>query len=56
VLPQAEELWPLLKRKLDRSLARHTETRIPVVPIVDEATRMAHEFGRGNTVIALSSK
>ena len=51
----AEELWPLLERKLDRALSKQTERRIPVVPILDEATQMAHEFGRGNTVIALSS-
>jgi uncharacterized membrane protein YheB (UPF0754 family) len=51
----AEELWPVLERKLDRALSKQTETRIPVVPILDEATQMAHEFGRGNTVIALSS-
>jgi uncharacterized membrane protein YheB (UPF0754 family) len=51
----AEELWPLLERKLDRALGQQTETRIPVVPILDEATQMAHQFGRGNTVIALSS-
>jgi hypothetical protein len=50
----AEELWPLLERKLDRALSKQTETRIPVVPILDEATQMAYEFGRGNTVIALS--
>lgn len=51
----AEELWPLLERKLDRALSKQAEARIPVVPILDEATQMAHEFGRGNTVIALSS-
>jgi hypothetical protein len=51
----ADELWPLLERKLDRALAKQTETRIPVVPIVDEATRMAQEYGRGTTVIALTS-
>lgn len=36
----ADELWPLLERKLDRALAKQTETRIPVVPITDEAMRM----------------
>jgi hypothetical protein len=51
----AEELWPLLERKLDRALSKQTERRIPVVPILDEATQMAREFGRGNTVIALRS-
>jgi hypothetical protein len=52
----AEQLWPLLERKLDRALAKRTETRIPVVPVIDEATRMAQEYGRGNTVIALTSQ
>jgi len=52
----ADELWPLLERKLDRALAKRTETRIPVVPVIDEAMRMAQEYGRGNTVIALTSQ
>ena len=50
----ADELWPLLERKLDRALAKRTETRIPVVPVIDEAMRMAQEYRRGNTVIALT--
>jgi predicted ATP-dependent endonuclease of OLD family len=49
----ADELWPVLERKLERALGRKTETRIAAVPIIDEATRLAQQFARGNTVIAL---
>jgi hypothetical protein len=42
-----------LERKLERALARKTETRIAAVPIIDDATRLAQQFARGNTVITL---
>ncbi|MDQ3381499.1 MAG: hypothetical protein M3546_14485 [Actinomycetota bacterium] len=42
----ADELRPLLERKLDRALTKQTETRIPVVPITDEAMRMAQARAR----------
>ncbi|HET8895297.1 MAG TPA: hypothetical protein VFM96_14490 [Gaiellaceae bacterium] len=50
----AEALWPALERRLDAALANKTETRIPVVRVIDEAQAIAQEFGRGNTVIALT--
>jgi hypothetical protein len=47
----ADELWPPLERKLDRALAKRTETRIPAVPVIDEATRMAQEYGRADIAV-----
>lgn len=50
----ADELWPVLKRKVERAQARRAETRIPIVRVLDRATDLAHELPRGDVVIALT--
>jgi hypothetical protein len=47
------KLWPTLERRITRALEYQREDEIPLVAVLYEATRLAQEFGRGNTVIAL---
>lgn len=49
----ADELWPVLQRKIERAQQRKTETRIPIVRILDRATDLARELPRRNMVIPL---
>lgn len=55
-LELADELWPLLERRLDRARAGADGRRIPIVRILDRALALAHEFGRGRIVLALESQ
>jgi hypothetical protein len=52
----ADELWPVLERKISRALERKTDRRIPIVRIVDTALSLAHEYPRRNLVISLEPK
>lgn len=49
----AEELWPLLERRIVRGIEKHTEKRIPIVRVLDEAISLAYEFPRRGLVIRL---
>jgi hypothetical protein len=49
----ADELWPVLERKIEVALARGTERRIPIVRVVHQAYALATELPRRNLVIAL---
>jgi hypothetical protein len=52
-LDLADALWPVLEAKVDRALTRGTETRIPIVRVLDRATDIAHEYPRRGVVIPL---
>jgi hypothetical protein len=52
----AEALWPVLEGKIQRAVSRGTETRIPVVAVVDRAVALAHEYPRQNVVIGLGPR
>jgi hypothetical protein len=49
----AEPLWPKLERRLARAQARGTETKIPVVHVIDRAIQLAHEWEGATYVMAL---
>ena len=49
----AEELWPVLEKKISRAQAKKTERRIPVVRAVDLATDLARALPRKNLVMLL---
>jgi hypothetical protein len=49
----ADELWPVLDAKITKAEKRGTETRIPIVRVVDRATDLARELPRRNIVIPL---
>jgi hypothetical protein len=49
----ADELWPLLERKIRRAMGTRTEARIPIVRVLDRATHLAREMPRRNFVIPL---
>jgi hypothetical protein len=49
----ADELWPVLERKIERALAAGTDQRIPIVRVVHRAHALAHEFPRRNFGIML---
>jgi hypothetical protein len=49
----AQELWPILERKLARAEQAKTETKIPVVRVLDRALELAQEFPRRGLVIGL---
>lgn len=51
----AEELWPVLERRVVRTIGNHTEKRIPVVRVLDEAIALAYEFPRRGLVIRLDN-
>jgi hypothetical protein len=52
-LDLADALWPVLVAKVDRALARNTETQIPIVRVLDRAIAIAHEYPRRGVVIPL---
>jgi len=52
----AEELWPVLEKKLERSDARGTAHRIPIVKTLDRAIELAHAWPRANVVIPLQDR
>lgn len=52
----ADELWPVLERKIERAEERGTKLRIPVVRRVQEALDLAHEWPRGRLVIPLHER
>lgn len=52
-LDLADELWPLLERRLVRSRESPNLRRIPIVRVLDRALELAHQFGRGRVVLAL---
>ncbi len=52
----ALSLWPVLERKIKRAERRKTETRIPIVAVLDEAIQLAHELPRRNLVIDLEDR
>jgi hypothetical protein len=47
----AEELRPVLERKLERARARDTLERMPLVRVLDRALDLAYEYPRRNLVI-----
>jgi hypothetical protein len=49
----ADLLWPVLERRITQGIARETESRIPIVRILDEAVALAYEFPRQGLVIRL---
>jgi hypothetical protein len=49
----ADELWPVLERKIERSIAAGTAERIPIVRVIHRAYALAQEFPRRNFGIAL---
>jgi hypothetical protein len=49
----AEELWPVLHRRIRRAERHGTEHNIPVVRVLDRATDLARELPRRNLVISL---
>lgn len=52
----ADELWPVLERRIERALEAKTERQIPIVRVIDRAVELAHEFPRRNLVIALEHR
>ena len=52
-LDLADELWPVLERKIRRAEQSKTEGRIPIVRVLDRATDLARELPRRNVVIPL---
>jgi hypothetical protein len=52
----ASALWPVLERKMEVGLTQELGDEIPVVRVIYEAEAMAHEYGRGNTVIGLTPR
>lgn len=55
-LDLADELWPLLERRLERARSGSDGRRIPIVRVLDRALKLAHEFGRGRVVLALEPR
>lgn len=55
-LDLADELWPLLERRLERVRTGADGRRIPIVRVLDHALELAHEFGRGRIVLALEPR
>ena len=49
----ADALWPTLESKIKAAVRRKTDGRIPVVQVLDEALRLAHEYPRRNLVLSL---
>lgn len=49
----ADALWPALQMKIARAEQHGTESRIPVVRVLDRAIELAHELPRHNVVIPL---
>ena len=49
----ADQLWPVLERKIELALSRDTHDRIPVVSILYQALTLAEEFNRGRYVLSL---
>jgi hypothetical protein len=49
----AQALWPVLLAKIKRAQRTDTAGRIPIVRVLDEATRLANEFPPSGVVIAL---
>lgn len=49
----AEELWPVLERRIVRAIGNETEDRIPVARVLNEAIALAYEFPRRGLVIRL---
>jgi uncharacterized membrane protein YheB (UPF0754 family) len=52
----ADELWPVLERRLRESQRRATERRIPIVRVLDHAIRLAHEYPRRGLVLSLDER
>jgi hypothetical protein len=52
----ANELWPVLERRIRRAERNKTEGRIPIVRVLDRAIRIAHELPRGKVVIPLQPR
>jgi hypothetical protein len=50
----AEELRPVLERKLLRARSRNTLDKIPLVRVLDRATSLAYEYPRRSLVIGLT--
>jgi hypothetical protein len=49
----AEEVWPLLERRIVNAMAKNTEKRIPIVRVLDEAIALAYEFPRRGLVLRI---
>jgi hypothetical protein len=52
----AEELWPVLERRIIRAIGTGTEQRLPIVRVLDEAVALAYEFPRQGLVISLHTQ
>jgi hypothetical protein len=52
----ADELWPVLEKRLSEAQRRGTERRIPIVRVLDEALRIAHEWPRRGIVLSLAER
>ena len=50
----AEELWPVLEKKLTAAQRLGTQRRIPIVRVLEEALRIAQEWPRRGTVLSLA--
>jgi hypothetical protein len=49
----ADELWPVLEKRIREAQSRGTERRIPIVRVLDQALRLAHEWPRRGIVLSL---
>ena len=55
-LELAEALWPVLHKRIRRASKRHTETRIPIIRVLDRALALANELPRRGLVIPLAER
>jgi hypothetical protein len=52
----ADRLWPTLETKIRNAIGRATESRIPIVRVLDEAVALAYEYPRQGLVMSLTSR
>lgn len=52
-LDLADELWPTLERKIVHADKRGAADSIPIVAVLDQALRLAHEYPRRGVVLSL---
>jgi hypothetical protein len=52
----ADELWPVLERKMRRAERRRTEAKIPIVRVLDRALDLAGQYPGHGFLIELEPK
>jgi hypothetical protein len=52
----ADELWPVLEKRINEARLHGTERWIPMVRVLDRALELAHEYPRRGIVLSLDER